>query len=63
VDAGTGAEEVVVELNPLAEQHLGLTLGGSYNVVVSPSGDTVYVGMNSGPDGFGEIVLLVVHLP
>lgn len=63
VDAATGAEEVVVELNPMAEEHLGLTLGGSYNVVVSPSGDTVYVGMNSGPDGFGEIVLLVVHLP
>ena len=63
VDTSTGAEEVVVELNPMAEENLGLTLGGSYNVVLSPSGDTVYVGMNSGPDGFGEIVLLVVHLP
>jgi hypothetical protein len=63
VDLNTGEEQVVVELNPLAEQHLGLTLGGSYNVVVSPAGDTVYVGMNSGPDGFGEVILLVVQLP
>jgi hypothetical protein len=64
VDLDTGAEEVIVELNPLAQEHLGLTLGGSYNVVVSPAGDTVYVGMNSGPeDGFGEVVLLIVHLP
>ncbi|MGH8872900.1 MAG: hypothetical protein ACRDWS_13085 [Acidimicrobiia bacterium] len=63
VDLDTGEEQVVVQLNPLAEQHLGLTLGGSYDVVVSPAGDTVYVGMNSGPDGFGEVVLLVVHLP
>jgi hypothetical protein len=62
VNARTGEEQVVVELNPLAEEHLGLTLGGSYSVVISPSGDTVYVGMNSGPGGFGEIVLLVVHL-
>ena len=63
VDLNTGEEQVVVELNPLAEEHLGHTLGGSYNVAVSPAGDTVYVGMNSGPDGFGEVVLLIVHLP
>ena len=62
VDLDTGEEQVVVELNPLAEEHLGHTLGGSYNVAVSPAGDTVYVGMNSGPDGFGEVVLLIVHL-
>jgi hypothetical protein len=63
VDLETGEEQVVVELNPLSEQHLGRTLGGSYDVVVSPSGDTVYVGMNSGPDGFGEVILFVVQLP
>ena len=36
-------------------------------IAVAPSGQTVYVGMNAGPlgsdGGFGEVVLLVVHLP
>ncbi len=67
VDTRTGEQTVVAELNPLAEAQLGLRLGGTYNIAVAPSGQTVYVGMNAGPlgsdDGFGEVVLLVVHLP
>ena len=67
VDTRTGEEQVVAELNPLAEQGLGVTLGGSYDVAVDPSGDKVFVGMNSGPlgaeDDFGEVALLVVYLP
>jgi hypothetical protein len=67
VDTRTGEETIVVELNPLAEEHLGLRLGGSYNVAVDPSGEVMYLGMNAGALGtdsaFGEVVLLIVHLP
>jgi hypothetical protein len=64
-DAATGTRRVVVELNPLAEQRLGLTAGGSYDVAVDPSGERVYVGLNAGPDHqhtFGKVVLMVVDL-
>jgi hypothetical protein len=67
VDIISGEEEVVAELNPLAEERLGLTLGGSYDIAVDPSGATVLIGMNSGTlgseDDYGEVALLVVHLP
>ena len=66
VNTATGAEEVLVELYPLVDQGLGLSLGGTYNVVASGD-DTIYIGMNAGPpgseDGFGEVVLLIVTLP
>ena len=66
-DTGSGEQETVIELQPLAGEHLGLRLGGTYNVVVDEVGSTVYVGMNASriPDdsGFGEVVLFVVMLP
>ena len=65
VDTDTGEQEVVVELNQLAERELNLTLGGTYNVAVDPSGERVYVGFNAGPDRddpWGQVVLVVVHL-
>ena len=66
VDTETGEQTTVVELNALAEQELGLTLGGSYSVAVDPSGDRVYVSLNAGEDRdepWGEVVLVVVDLP
>ena len=67
VDTATGAETVVVELNPLIEPATGLRTGGTYNVVVDPSGERIYVGLNAGDpatrDTFGEIVLAIVTLP
>ena len=70
VDTATGEHRVVVELQPLLEEALGLRAGGSYNVVADPGGDRVYVGLNTGPAGgsedddtFGTPVLLVVDLP
>ena len=66
VDTTTGEQTVIAELNPLAEEGLGLRLGGTFSVAVAPEGDKVYIGANAGPlgadDGFGEVVLLVVHL-
>ena len=66
VDTDTGEQTVIAELNPLAEEGLGWRLGGTFSVAVAPEGDKVYVGANAGPlgadDGFGEVVLLVVHL-
>jgi hypothetical protein len=65
VDTKTGEQEVIVELNDLAEEQLGLTLGGSYNVVLDPSGDRLYVGLNAGKDRdepWGEVVLAVIDL-
>jgi len=67
VDTATGEETVVAELNPLAEQALGIRLGGTYDIAVAPEGDTVYIGLNGGSlgseDVFGEVALLVVELP
>jgi streptogramin lyase len=67
VDTATGEETVVVELNPLIEGQLGLRAGGTYNVVVDPSGERIYVGLNAGDpatrDTFGEVVLAIVTLP
>lgn len=66
LDTETGEQSVVVELNPMIEEELGLTAGGSYSVALDPAGSTVYVALNAGKDRdepWGEIVLAVVHLP
>ena len=67
VDTATGKSTVVVELNPMVEAEFGLRAGGTYNVVVSDDGSTVFVALNAGDpttrDTFGEIVLAVVTLP
>ena len=67
LDPESGGEEVLVELNDAAEAVLGLRLGGTYNLAVDPSRRIAYVGMNAGAatsgDSFGEVVLLVIHLP
>ena len=65
MDTSTGEQEVVVELQPLAEQHLGMRLGGTYNVAVDNK--TIYIGMNASrtddDTGFGDVVLITVTLP
>jgi hypothetical protein len=67
MDTATGQQEILVELQPLAEEHLGMRLGGSYNVAVDELGRTIYLGMNasdaSDESGFGEVVLIIVTLP
>jgi DNA-binding beta-propeller fold protein YncE len=67
VDTSSGEQEVIAEINPLVEEGLGLILGGTFGMAVSPDGGTLYIGANAGPlgadDGFGEVVLLVVDLP
>jgi hypothetical protein len=65
VDTHTGEQQVVARLDELAEQHLGLTLGGSYNVAFDAERDRLYVGLNAGTDPdnpWGEVVLAVVDL-
>lgn len=67
VDPESGEEEVLVELNAAAEAQLGLRLGGTYDIAVDAAERVVYIGMNAGPAGsgepWGEVVLLMVHLP
>jgi hypothetical protein len=67
VDTSTGEQSTVVELNALVEEELGYTVGGTYDVAVSPDGSTVFMGANVGEAGseetFGEVVLLVIELP
>lgn len=67
VDTGTGEQTIVAELNDLVESQTGYTVGGSYNVAVSPEGDVIYLGVNVGEVGsgnsFGEVMLLVIELP
>jgi DNA-binding beta-propeller fold protein YncE len=69
VDTATGGQSVVVELNPLIEEALGVRLGGTYDVAVDPASGRIYVGLNASPaDGnepeeeFGSVVLAVVDL-
>jgi hypothetical protein len=66
VDTETGNQTVVIELNEMVEDRLGYTVGGTYNIAVSPDGDTIFVGANVGEVGsdesFGEVLLLVVEL-
>ena len=66
VDTATGEQRVVTELDSLAVDHLGLTLGGSYSIAIDRSGTHLYVGLNAGTtrdDPWGEVVLAVVTLP
>jgi sugar lactone lactonase YvrE len=67
VDTTTGEQEILIELQPLAEVHLGVRLGGTYNVAIDKERRTIYVGMNasdaSDDSGFGEVVLMIVTLP
>jgi hypothetical protein len=64
VDTASGEQTTLVELNPMVEEAFGLRLGGTYSIALDPAGERLYVGMNASSDdsGFGEIVLLVVHL-
>lgn len=66
VDTKTGRDRVLVELNPLAEDALDLTLGGSYDIALDPKRDVLYVGANAGKDSespWGEVVLSIITLP
>ena len=68
VDVASGEHEVIVLLNELIEPALGVTAGGTYDVVVDPSGERLFIGLNAGPPGeqgetFGTVVLAVVELP
>jgi hypothetical protein len=66
VDTESGEQRTVVELDPLARDALGLSLGGTYNVAVDSTGSTLYLGMNAAQvgadDTFGEVVLVIVEL-
>lgn len=66
VDTATGDQRTVVELDPLAREALGLSLGGTYNVAVDADGSTLYLGMNANEPSadslFGEVVLVIVEL-
>ena len=65
VDAITGTQREVIALADIVREGLGVTLGGTYNLVVD--GSTIYLGINVDPtgggDGFGEVALLVIGLP
>lgn len=67
VDTSSGEQTTVVELNDLVEDETGYTVGGSYDVAVSPDGSTIFLGVNVGEVGtdstFGEVMLLVIELP
>ncbi|HEX6196388.1 MAG TPA: hypothetical protein VFZ37_10775 [Jiangellaceae bacterium] len=66
VDTETGEQRTIVELDPLAQEALGMSLGGTYNVAIDADGSTLYLGMNANEPGadslFGEVVLVVVEL-
>ncbi|MFW6041744.1 MAG: hypothetical protein ACOC8M_01970 [Guyparkeria sp.] len=66
VDTSTGEQRTVVELDPLARESLGLSLGGTYNVAVNADGSALYLGMNANEPSadslFGEVVLVTVEL-
>jgi len=59
----TGTDEIVVSLNAVVEQRLGLTLGGTYSVTTNNDGSTIYVVFNAGSrdDPWGEMVLAIIR--
>jgi hypothetical protein len=65
VDSTTGIQREVIALADIVREGLGVTLGGTYNLVVD--GSTIYLGINVDPTGgddeFGEVALLVIGLP
>lgn len=67
VDAASGAERDVIALAPIVEDGLGVILGGTYNLVMDPDANRIYLGANVDPtgsgNGFGEVALLVITLP
>ncbi len=69
LDTATGEQSVVVELNPLTEEGLGLTAGGTYNVVLDEANRRLFVGLNAArtetreDTTFGEVVLAEITLP
>ena len=66
VDTRTGDQHTVVELDPLAQEEFGLSLGGTYNIAVDDTGSTLYLGLNAADPSaeslFGEVVLVVVEI-
>ncbi len=66
VDTRTGDQHTVVELDPLAQEEFGLSLGGTYNIAIDDTGSTLYLGLNaaepSAESSFGEVVLVVVEI-
>ena len=67
VNRHTGEERNVVALADIIENSLGVTIGGTYNLVSDPANNRLYLGANVDPDGtndgFGEVALLVIGLP
>jgi sugar lactone lactonase YvrE len=65
VDTATGQQTNLVELHDLVQDSLGVRLGGSYNVVMDPTGQRLYAGLNAGEDGesFGRVFLVIIVLP
>ena len=68
LDTTSGALTTVLELNPLAEAGLDLTVGGTYNLALDADRDRLFVGLNVGPTDeredttFGQVVLMEIDL-
>ena len=67
VNRHTGEERDVIALADIIENGLGVTIGGTYNLISDPANNRLYLGANVDPDGtndgFGEVALLVIGLP
>ena len=67
VNSTNGTEREVLSLLDIVTDGLGATLGGTYNLVVDPEANRLYLGANVDPDGsgggFGVVALLVIGLP
>ena len=68
LDTTTGALSTVLELNPIAEAGLNLTVGGTYNVVLDADRNRLFIGLNAAPvdqredTTFGQVVLMEIDL-
>jgi hypothetical protein len=64
IDRATGAQRTIVSLADIVEGAGGTRPSGSYSINVSADGRTVFLAANGGTQsGFGQPVLVVVHLP
>lgn len=66
VDTATGAQKVIAFLRAAVQEQTGFYLGGTYNVMISRDGTTVYVGFNGTQDrerNFGDQAFVAVRVP
>jgi hypothetical protein len=67
LDTRTGEQSIVVKLDPLVREAMGLRVSGTYAIAIDAEAKRLFIGMNVSEEaddsGFGDVILVVVTLP